>query len=86
LDLETILESVRKTNRLVIVEESFPVSSVSSEVAYRVQRNAFDHLDAPIIRLCQSDTPFAYATTLIDEATPQIKEIVEAVKSVTYTA
>jgi pyruvate dehydrogenase E1 component beta subunit len=86
LDLETILESVRKTNRLVIVEESFPVSSVSSEVAYRVQRNAFDHLDAPIIRLCQSDTPFAYATTLIDEATPQIKEIVEAVKSVAYTS
>ena len=84
LDLDTIIESVKKTNRLVIVEESFPVSSVSSEVAYRVQRNAFDHLDAPIIRLCQSDTPFAFATTLIDEALPQIKEIMEAVKNVIY--
>ena len=84
LDLATIIESVKKTNRLIIVEESFPVSSVSSEVAYRVQRNAFDHLDAPIIRLCQSDTPFAFATTLIDEALPQIKEIIEAVRNVTY--
>jgi pyruvate dehydrogenase E1 component beta subunit len=84
LDLDTIIESIKKTNRLVIVEESFPVSSVSSEVAYRVQRNAFDYLDAPIIRICQSDTPYAFATTLIEEATPQIKEIVEAVKTVTY--
>ena len=84
LDLDTIIESVKKTNRLVIVEESFPVSSVSSEVAYRVQRNAFDYLDAPIVRICQSDTPYAFATTLIEEATPQIKEIVEAVKTVTY--
>jgi pyruvate dehydrogenase E1 component beta subunit len=84
LDLDTIIESIKKTNRLVIVEESFPVSSVSSEVSYRVQRNAFDYLDAPIIRICQSDTPYAFATTLIEEATPQIKEIVDAVKTVTY--
>ena len=84
LDLDTIIESVKKTNRLVIVEESFPVSSVSSEVSYRVQRNAFDYLDAPFVRICQSDTPYAFATTLIEEATPQIKEIVEAVKTVTY--
>jgi pyruvate dehydrogenase E1 component beta subunit len=86
LDLDTIIESVKKTNRLIIVEESFPVASISSEVAYRVQRNAFDHLDAPIVRLCQSDTPFAFSPTLIDEALPQVKDIMEAVKSVAYVA
>ena len=86
LDLDTIIESIRKTNRLIIVEESFPVASISSEVAYRVQRNAFDFLDAPIVRLCQSDTPFAFSPTLIDEALPQVKDIMEAVKSVAYVA
>ena len=86
LDLETIIESIKKTNRLVIVEESFPVASISSEVAYRVQRNAFDYLDAPVVRLCQSDTPFAFSPTLIDEALPQVKDIMEAVKSVAYVA
>jgi len=86
LDLDTIIESIKKTNRLIIVEESFPVASISSEVAYRVQRNAFDHLDAPIVRLCQSDTPFAFSPPLIDEALPQVKDIMEAVKSVAYVA
>jgi pyruvate dehydrogenase E1 component beta subunit len=84
LDIDTIVESLKKTNRLVIVEESFPVASISSEVAYRVQRHAFDYLDAPIQRLCQSDTPFAFAPTLIDEALPQVGDIIEAVKNVTY--
>jgi pyruvate dehydrogenase E1 component beta subunit len=86
LDLDTIIESIKKTNRLVIVEESFPVASISSEVAYRVQRNAFDYLDAPVVRLCQSDTPFAFSPPLIDEALPQVKDIMEAVKSVAYVA
>ena len=86
LDLDTIIESIKKTNRLVIVEESFPVASISSEVAYRVQRNAFDYLDAPIVRLCQTDTPFAFSPTLIEEALPQVKDIMEAVKSVAYVA
>ena len=86
LDLDTIIESIKKTNRLVIVEESFPVNSVASEVSYRVQRNAFDHLDAPIVRLCQSDTPLAFATTLIDEALPQVKEIIDAVKNAMYVS
>jgi pyruvate dehydrogenase E1 component beta subunit len=86
LDLDTIIESIKKTNRLVIVEESFPVASISSEIAYRVQRNAFDHLDAPIVRLCQTDTPFAFSPPLIEEALPQVKDIMEAVKSVAYVA
>ena len=53
LDLDTILESIKKTNRLVIVEESFPVASIATEITYRVQRHAFDHLDAPIRRLAR---------------------------------
>ena len=86
LDLDTIIESIKKTNRLVIVEESFPVASISSEIAYRVQRNAFDHLDAPIVRLCQTDTPFAFSPPLIEEALPHVKDIKAAVKSVASVA
>lgn len=86
LDIDTIVESVKKTGRLVIVEESFPVASISSEVSYRVQRHAFDYLDAPIRRVCQSDTPFAFATTLIDEALPQVGDVVRAIKDVAYVA
>lgn len=86
LDIDTIVESVKKTGRLVIVEESFPVASISSEVSYRVQRHAFDYLDAPIRRVCQSDTPFAYATTLIEEALPQVGDVVRAIKDVAYVA
>ena len=86
LDIETILESVKKTGRLVIVEESIPVASIASEVGYRVQRHAFDYLDAPIRRLCQSDTPFAFSTTLIEEALPQVADIVRTVKEVNYVA
>lgn len=84
MDIGTILESVRKTNRLVILEESWPVASISSEIAYRVQRHAFDYLDAPIRRLTQSDTPFAFAPTLIEEALPGVGEVVRAVKDVKY--
>ena len=65
LDLDTIVESVKKTGRLVIVEESFPVASIASEIGYRIQRHAFDYLDAPIRRLCQSDTPFAFSTSFL---------------------
>ena len=86
LDLDTIVESVKKTGRLVIVEESFPVASIASEVSYRIQRHAFDYLDAPIRRLCQSDTPFAFSTSLIEEALPQVADIVRTVKEVNYVA
>lgn len=84
LDIETIVNSVKKTNRLVIVEESWPVASISTEITYRVQRHAFDYLDAPIRRLCQSDTPFAFAKELIEEALPGVGDIVQAVKDVSY--
>lgn len=85
LDIDTIINSVKKTNRLVIVEEAFPFVSISTEISYRVQRNAFDFLDAPIIRVTQSDTPFAFATTLIEEASPTVAKTVKAVKEVMYS-
>ncbi len=83
-DEETVINSVKKTNRLLIVEESWPVASIASEVTYRVQREAFDYLDAPIIRLTQTDTPFAFSPTLIEEALPHSKDVVEAVKALMY--
>ena len=86
LDLDTIVESVKKTGRLVVVEESFPVASIASEISYRIQRHAFDYLDAPIRRICQSDTPFAFSTSLIEEALPQVADIVRTVKEVNYVA
>lgn len=84
LDYDTIVRSVKKTNRLVIIEESWPVASMASEIAYVVQKNAFDYLDAPVKRVCMADTPFAFSPTLIEEALPGVKDVVDAVKSVLY--
>lgn len=84
MDIETIIHSVKKTNRLVILEESWPVASISTEIAYRVQRHAFDYLDAPIRRLTQSDTPFAFSPTLIEAALPQVGDVVAAAKASLY--
>ena len=84
MDTATIIESVKKTNRLVILEESWPIASISSEISHVVQREAFDYLDAPIRRLTQSDTPFAFATTLIDEALPGVDDVVKSVKASMY--
>ncbi len=84
LDIDTILESVKKTNRLVLVEEDHPVASISSEISHRVQRLAFDYLDAPVQRVTMSDTPFAFAIPLINEALPNLERTVKAVKEVMY--
>jgi pyruvate dehydrogenase E1 component beta subunit len=84
LDLATIITSVKKTNRLVVVDENFPYGSIASEISFRVQRHAFDHLDAPVIRVTQADTPLPFAPNLIDESLPSVKRVVEAVKSVSY--
>jgi pyruvate dehydrogenase E1 component beta subunit len=84
LDIDTIVQSVKKTNRLIILEESWPVASISTEIAYRVQRHAFDYLDAPVRRVTQSDTPFAFATTLIEAALPQVADVVRTAKEVLY--
>ncbi len=85
LDHETILNSVKKTNRLVIIEEQWPFGSVSSEIAYRVQKDAFDYLDAPVRRLCSADANMHYASNLAAAFLPNIEQAVKAVKEVMYT-
>lgn len=84
LDWETIIESVKKTNRLVIVEEQWPFGSVSSEIAYRVQKDAFDYLDAPVKRITAADTNMHYAGNLVEAALPSIEKAVKLVKDVMY--
>jgi pyruvate dehydrogenase E1 component beta subunit len=84
LDLETIQESVKKTNRLVVVDESNPFASFSSEVTYQIQESVFDYLDAPIIRVTAKDVPAPYAKNLIDYYMPRTEEIVDAAKRVMY--
>lgn len=83
-DHVTVLGSVRKTNRLVVVDENWPVASIASEVAYRVQKEAFDALDAPVLRINQADTPLPFAPNLIDASLPSPTKVVRAVKEVMY--
>jgi pyruvate dehydrogenase E1 component beta subunit len=84
IDYATVIESVKKTNRLVIVEESWPLGSIATEVAFKVQREAFDYLDAPVRRINTADVPMAYAPTLVEAFLPQPEQIVRAVKEVMY--
>lgn len=84
MDTATIIESVKKTNRLVVLEESWPVVSIASEITYRVQRQAFDYLDAPVKRVCMADTPLAFAIPLIEEAIPDVDDCIAAIKEVLY--
>ena len=84
LDHATILKSVKKTNRLVVVDENWPFGSVASEVAYRVQKDAFDFLDAPVVRVNQADVPLAFTPTLIEASLPSVPRVVKAVKEVMY--
>jgi len=84
IDYKTVVDSVKKTNRLVVVEEAWPLASISSEIAYHVQRYAFDYLDAPVARVTNRDLPLPYAPTLIEVILPNVKRTVEAAKSVLY--
>lgn len=84
LDHETILESVKKTNRLVILEEAWPFGNVATEITYQVQSKAFDYLDAPIIKLNTADTPAPYSPVLLKEWLPNSDDVVKAVKKVLY--
>lgn len=84
LDWMTILESVKKTNRLVIVEEQWPFASVSSEISYRIQKEGFDYLDAPIRRITAADAPLHYAPNLVAAALPDVNRTVRLVKEVMY--
>ena len=85
LDFDTVLESVRKTNRLVVLEEAWPLGSISSEIAFKVQKDAFDSLDAPVKRVTSLDTPMAYAPTLVEAYLPNKDKVIKAVKEVLYT-
>ena len=78
IDYDTVINSVKKTNRLVVVEEAWPLASISSEIAYMVQKVAFDHLDAPIRRITTQDTPLGYAPTFVQEFLPNV-ELIAAV-------
>jgi len=84
MDLPTIIESVKKTGRLVVVEEGYPQSSVGTEIATRVMQQAFDYLDAPILTIAGKDVPMPYAANLEKLALPNVGEVVQAVKTVCY--
>ena len=84
MDHEAILTSVKKTNRLVILEEAWPFASVSSEITYQVQEHAFDFLDAPIQRITTADTPAPFSPVLLEEWMPNKNDVINAVKKVMY--
>ena len=84
IDYDTVVTSIKKTNRCVILEEAWPLASISSEIAYHLQRYAFDYLDAPVERVTQTDTPFAFSPTLIEEALPNADRLIKAVKRTLY--
>jgi len=84
IDYDTVIESVKKTNRLVVVEEAWPLASISSEISHIVQRRAFDYLDAPVHRVTSMDTNLPYAPTFVEAYLPNVERIVKAVKSTMY--
>ncbi|MDT0677114.1 pyruvate dehydrogenase complex E1 component subunit beta [Autumnicola musiva] len=84
MDHDAIIKSVKKTNRLVILEESWPFGNISTEITYQVQEKAFDYLDAPIIKINTADTPAPYSPVLLKEWLPESKDVIKAVKKVLY--
>jgi len=86
IDYATLIESVKKTNRMVVLEEAWPLASISTELTYMIQRNAFDYLDAPVRRITTQDTPLSYAPTLVEAWLPNVDQVVKAVKDVMYVS
>lgn len=84
IDYDTVIRSVKKTNRMVFIEESWPLGSIATEVTFKVQKDAFDYLDAPILRVMGGDVPLPYAPTLIEEYLPNPTKVIKAVKEVMY--
>ncbi len=84
LDMDTILESVKKTNRLVILEESWPFGNISTEITYQVQNQIFDYLDAPIEKINTADTPAPYSPVLLAEWLPNSDDVIKSIKKVMY--
>jgi len=85
IDYDVVVNSIKKTNRMVVIEESWPLSSIATELTYHIQKNAFDYLDAPILRINNADVPLPYAPTLIESVLPNVKRTVQAVKDVMYS-
>ena len=85
IDYNSVINSVKKTNRLVIIEEAWPLASISSEISHHIQRFAFDYLDAPVHRITCQDVPFHYAPTLLKEIVPDLNKTMKAIKAVTYS-
>ncbi|MDC1364765.1 pyruvate dehydrogenase complex E1 component subunit beta, partial [Flavobacteriaceae bacterium] len=85
LDMDTIISSVKKTNRLVILEEAWPFGSIASEIAFQVQDKAFDYLDAPVQKINTADTPAPYSPVLLEEWLPSTQDVIDAVNRVMYT-
>lgn len=84
LDIDTVITSVKKTNRLVIVEEAWPFGNVSTEITYQVQEKAFDYLDAPVVKVNTADTPAPFSPVLFEAWLPNDSDVVAAVKKVLY--
>lgn len=84
LDIDAVINSVKKTNRLVILEEAWPFGNVSTEITFQVQSKAFDYLDAPIVKINTADTPAPYSPQLFEEWLPNYQEVIKAVKKVMY--
>src|SRR6056300_394375 len=84
MDINCIIESVKKTNRLMILEEAWPFANVASEITYQVQDKAFDYLDAPVIKINTADTPAPYSVALFKEWLPGAEDVIKAVKKVLY--
>ncbi|WP_297695731.1 pyruvate dehydrogenase complex E1 component subunit beta [uncultured Eudoraea sp.] len=84
MDRKKILKSVKKTNRLVILEEAWPFGNVATEITYMVQSEAFDYLDAPVVKINTADTPAPYSPVLLEEWIPNYKDVIKAVKKVLY--
>ncbi|MEK6151872.1 pyruvate dehydrogenase complex E1 component subunit beta [Flavobacteriaceae bacterium 3-367] len=84
LDYEAVVNSVKKTNRLVVLEEAWPFGNVATEITYHIQSNAFDYLDAPIVKINTADTPAPYSPVLLAEWLPNHTDVIKAVKKVLY--
>ncbi len=84
LDVETIVNSIKKTNRVISIEEGWPVAGIGSEIAAISMEHAFDYLDAPLLRVCGEDVPMPYAKNLEAAALPDIEKVITAVKTVCY--
>jgi len=84
IDYDTIITSVKKTNRMVFVEESWPLGCIASEITFKVQKDAFDYLDAPVVRVTGADVPMSFSPPLIEAYLPNVEKIVKAVKQVMY--